>query len=251
MKKAEGALFMNIAVCDDDEKELGTLHEMIGRWANEQGKIVKVHEFSRGEVLCNTILDGKRYDLFILDIMMPEMDGMTLAKKLRGSKYVADGTPIIFLTSSSDFAVESYEVRAFHYLLKPVGYERICGVLDAAVGTAKKRLEDVIFVRTRDGEYYVNRGEINCIIFENRTIRFVCTEKTLKSLSLAGSFKSATAGFDTDGRFFRCGASIIVNLSVIRSIDKNIVTFANNEELTVPRAVSKELYQAWLDHFLE
>lgn len=242
---------MNIAVCDDDEKELEALHEMIDEWANEQGKIVKVHEFSRGEVLCNTILNGKKYDLFILDIMMPEMDGMTLAKKLRSSKYVADGTPVIFLTSSSDFAVESYEVRAFYYLLKPVGQKKLEGVLNAAADAAQKHLEDVVFVRTRDGEYYVNRGEINCIIFENRTIRFVCTEKVLKSLSVAGSFKSATAGFDTDGRFFRCGASIIVNLSVIRSIDKNVVTFANNEELAVPRSVSRELYQAWLDYFLE
>ena len=242
---------MNIAVCDDDEKELKALHEMIDKWAKEQGKAVKVHEFSRGEVLCNTILDGKRYGLFILDVLMPGMDGMTLAKKLRGSKYVADGTPIIFLTSSRDFAVESYEVRAFHYLLKPVGYERLGSVLNAAAGTAQKRLEDVVFVRTRDGEYYVNRGEINCIIFENRTIRFVCKEKVLNSLSVADSFKNATAGFDTDRRFFRCGASIIVNLSVIRSIDKNIVTFTNNEELTVPRAVSKELYQAWLDYFLD
>lgn len=242
---------MNIAVCDDDEKELEALHKMIDNWANEQGKIVKVHEFSRGEVLCNTILNGKKYDLFILDIMMPEMDGMTLAKKLRSSKYVADGTPVIFLTSSSDFAVESYEVRAFYYLLKPVGQKKLEGVLNAAADAAQKHLEDVVFVRTRDGEYYVNRGEINCIIFENRTIRFVCTEKVLKSLSVAGSFKSATAGFDTDGRFFRCGASIIVNLSVIRSIDKNVVTFANNEELAVPRSVSRELYQAWLDYFLE
>ena len=187
---------MNIAVCDDDEKELENLHEMIDKWAKEQGKIVKVHEFSRGEVLCNAILDGKRYDLFILDVLMPGMDGITLAKKLRISNYVADGAPILFLTSSRDYAVESYEVRAFHYLVKPVGYEKIGGVLNAACGTAQKRLEDVVFVRTREGEYYVSRGEINCIIFENRTISFVCTEKTLKSLSVADSFKSATAGFD-------------------------------------------------------
>lgn len=242
---------MNIAVCDDDEKELKALHEMIDRWAKEQGRIVMVHEFSRGEVLCNTILDGKRYDLFILDVLMPEMDGITLAKKLRSSKYVVDGTPIIFLTSSRDYAVESYEVRAFHYLLKPVSLIRLGGILDEATDSAQKRINDVIFVHTKDGEYYIDRTEICCIVFENRSIAFVCTEKILKSLSIQGSFKSATAGFDEDSRFFRCGASVIVNLSMIRSIEKNIVVFANNSEFAVPRASSKELYQAWLDYYLD
>ncbi|MBR1390782.1 MAG: hypothetical protein IJ567_06170, partial [Lachnospiraceae bacterium] len=63
---------MHIAVCDDDAKELKHLHEMIDKWAKEKSRIVKVHEFPRGEVLCNTILDGKKYDLFILDVLMPE-----------------------------------------------------------------------------------------------------------------------------------------------------------------------------------
>ena len=242
---------MNIAVCDDDEKELKALHEMIDRWADEQGRIVKIHGFSRGEVLCNTILDGKRYDLFILDVLMPEMDGISLAKKLRASNYVADGTPIIFLTSSRDYAVESYEVRAFHYLLKPVSPDKIGGVLDEAADTVQKRINDAIFVHTKDGEYYIDRTEICCIVFENRAIAFVCTEKILRSLSIQESFKNATAGFDADSRFFRCGASVIVNLSMIRSIEKNKITFANNSEFAVPRASSKELYHAWLDYYLD
>lgn len=242
---------MNIAVCDDDEKELQHLNRMIDRWAASQGRIVKVHPFSRGEVLCNTILDGKKYDVFILDVLMPEMDGMTLAKNLRGGGYVADGTPIIFLTSSRDHAIESYEVRAFHYLLKPVDPGKICVVLDAAIGTVQERANDVIFVHTKEGEYCVDRREICYIEFYNRGVSFVCNETTLMSLTIQGSFKEATAGFDTDTRFFRCGASIIVNLSAIRCVDKNTVLFANGIKLEVPRASSKELYRSWLDYYLE
>ena len=242
---------MNIAVCDDNEKELKTLLSAIERWSEESGHAVKVSDFSRGEILLNTILDGKKYDLFIFDVVMPEMNGMELAKKIRSSKYVADNTPIVFLTSYRDYAVESYEVRAFHYLLKPLDYKKTAEVLNAASENVKKNLSDVIFVRTRDGEYYVNRGDICYIRYENRTMSFSCMEKTLKSLTIPDSFKNATAGFDTDSRFFRCGASIIVNLSVIRSIDKNTVKFVNKEELLIPRATSKELNKAWLDHFLD
>lgn len=242
---------MNIAICDDDEKELSRLHEMIDRWAQESGCIVKVFDFSQGEVLLNTVICGKRYDMFILDVLMPEMDGMTLGKRLRRQEQIPEDTPIIYLTSSKEYAVESYEVRAFHYLVKPVGYEKLKEVLSLAADSTKKRMEDVLFVRTQDGDYYVDRGEICYVLFESRKLSFVCAQKTLKSLSVSGSFKSVTAEFDKDARFFRCGASIIVNLSEIRSVDKNIITFAGGGELSVPRASMKELYQAWLDHYLE
>ena len=142
-------------------------------------------------------------------------------------------------------------MRAFHYLLKPVSPDKIGGVLDEAADTVQKRINDAIFVHTKDGEYYIDRTEICCIVFENRAIAFVCTEKILRSLSIQESFKNATAGFDADSRFFRCGAGVIVNLSRIRSIEKNKITFANNSEFAVPRASSKELYHAWLDYYLD
>ncbi len=241
---------MNIALCDDDAAELSQLHDLIDKWAAKNGIIARVQEFSRGEVLCNTLLDDKKYDMFVLDVMMPEMDGISLAKRLRDSEYVADEAPIIFLTSSRDFAVESYEVKAFHYLLKPVSSRKIEEVLLSAYGGVQKKKEDIIFVRTSGGEYFLKRMDIFYVSFQNRVMDFVCAGKTLRSLAVQSSFKNATASFDEDERFFRCGASLILNLSQIRSIDKNLVTFAAEEKVFVPRASAKELQKAWLDYWL-
>ena len=74
---------MNIALCDDDAAELKTIHGIIDNWAMKNGVVIHVYEFCRGEVLRNTLLDDKKYDAFVLDVMMPEMDGITLARKLR------------------------------------------------------------------------------------------------------------------------------------------------------------------------
>lgn len=242
---------MNIAICDDDDRELNAVNEMIDTWMNNQGRNVSVSVFHSPDVLYNAILDGKRFDLFILDVLMPVMNGVELAKKLRSCNYVAEEAPIIFLTSSREFAVGSYEVRAFNYLIKPVSLEKIGKVLGEALDSIKQRENDIIFVHTKDGECYMNRAEICYVAFENRGLVFVCSERTVKSLSIQESFKSATSDFDADPRFFRCGASIIVNLSVVRSVDKNIVTFANDNELTIPRNSAKDTYQAWLDYFLD
>lgn len=242
---------MNIAICDDDASELSRLHEMIDRWAEHSGIIVRVREFSDGEILCNTLLDNRKYDVFILDVMMPKMDGISLARKLRSLEYVSDGTPIIFLTSAKEFAVESYEVRAFHYLLKPVSREKLDEVLGLAYDSIQKKTDDAFIVRTADGEYCLKRSKICRVVFQNRMIDYVCEEKTIRSLTAQESFKNTTAAFDKDSRFFRCGASLIVNLSLIRSVDKNVVTFADNKGYTVPRASAKELYKAWIDYWLE
>ena len=241
---------MNIALCDDDAAELKTIHGIIDNWAMKNGVVIHVYEFCRGEVLRNTLLDDKKYDAFVLDVMMPEMDGITLARKLRDSNRVADEAPIIFLTSSRDYAVESYEVKAFYYLLKPVAERKLEEVLESAYGQINKIMEDVIFVRTAEGEYYLRRTDIFYVSFQNRVMDFACTERHLKSLAVQNSFKKSTLCFDEDDRFFRCGASLILNLARIRSIDKNIVTFAAGEELYVPRSAAKELYQAWLDYWL-
>lgn len=242
---------MNIAVCDDDEKELKAVNEMLDKWAGDQGKIVNVSVFRSPDVLYNTILGGKRFDLFVLDVLMQEQNGVELAKKLRTSNYVADGAPIIFLTSSREYAVESYEVKAFHYLIKPVSPEKIGNVISEALDSVARRKNDVMFVHTKEGEYCVDLSEICYITYENRGIVYVCSERILRSLSIQESFKNATMDFDEDSRFFKCGASIIVNLSVVRSIDKNIVTFVNNTELSVPRTSAKDLYRAWLDYYLD
>ena len=59
----------------------------------------------------------EHYDIYLLDVVMPGLNGIELAKEIRSSDKAAD---IIFLTSSPEFAVESYTVKASNYLVKPV-----------------------------------------------------------------------------------------------------------------------------------
>lgn len=242
---------MNIAICDDEPEELEGIREMTELWAERHGLSVQIHEFERGEVLLNTIFDGKSYDLFILDVLMPETNGIDLGIRLRKSRRVGRDVPVIYLTSSPEYAVDSYEVRAFHYLIKPVTYDKFDRVLTDATESVRRNKEEVILVRTKDGTYPVSYSEICYMSLSGRAIHYICADRELSGLTISGSFKSATAVFETDDRFFRCGASILVNLDRIKMIDKNLVTFIGGLQLAVPRAAAKPLYQAWLDHWLD
>lgn len=117
---------LKIIACDDDVAFLDRLHRMIDRWSSETGTAVDVALATRGEDLLARHA-ASRADIILLDMIMPLVNGMDTARELRQSD---TAVRLVFLTSSPEFALESYEVRAFDYLLKPVAYERLAQLLD-------------------------------------------------------------------------------------------------------------------------
>ena len=91
---------MYIAVCDDQTEELGSLTELIGAWEEDRGTPVRVKSFRSAAALLDAARH-ERFTLYLLDIMMPGLNGMDAAREIRGFDKAAD---IIFLTSSPGFA---------------------------------------------------------------------------------------------------------------------------------------------------
>ena len=72
-------------------------------------------------------LSGGRYDALFLDVAMPEIEGMALARLLRR---FADPPAVVFVTGHPDAAVEAFEIQALDFLVKPVSRERLEAALD-------------------------------------------------------------------------------------------------------------------------
>ena len=104
---------MRIAVCDDNSIDLKAMREVFRRVAPAH----TLDTFSEGSRLLDAISGGERYDLLFLDIIMPEITVMELARKIG---MIAPDTPVVFLTDSDAYAVEAFSVRALHYVLKPM-----------------------------------------------------------------------------------------------------------------------------------
>ena len=242
---------ISIAICDDDEYSLKQINEMMEKWCPFQEDTIQTACFISGEELLDSVSSGHDYDLYILDVIMPGLDGIKLGKELRTLNPENSGVPVIYLSSSREFAVDSYEVRAFYYLLKPVSYEQFDKVLSEAVQYRKSSKSRIIPVRTRTGTFPVSYDEICYVILENRTLKFLCLDRTITSVTIPGSFRSATEQLSGEQQFVLCGASMLVSLLQIKSIDKDKVTFSNDVCLSVPRNAAKPLYKAWLDFWLE
>ena len=117
---------LRIGVCDDDKEFRQRLVQMIRIWSDHSGIPTELYPFDNGDELIAKNA-AFRMDIILLDIVMPLLNGMDTARELRAQD---TAVKIIFLTSSPEFALESYEVRAQDYLLKPITYERLRRALE-------------------------------------------------------------------------------------------------------------------------
>lgn len=144
---------MKIAVIDDSAEDRKLLAEKIQNFCLRESLIYEIRSFSSG----NEFLQASRadWDIIFLDIFMNEIDGMTLARTLRGNNV---HSLIVFTTSSRDYAIESYDVRAFHYLVKPIPQDKLDEVLRLSEKSIRSRNHYIEVKEGRDHGPCFNPG---------------------------------------------------------------------------------------------
>ena len=110
----------HIAICDDNTADIQYLSTLLQEWAGQKGTLLRTDTFPTAEAFLFHYQEEKDYDILLLDIEMPGMDGMALAKKLRG---MGERLGIIFVTGNPEFALEGYDLEAVSYIVKPIKRE--------------------------------------------------------------------------------------------------------------------------------
>ena len=229
---------MKIAICDDDVEFLDVTGSLIEKWAKEKGLSLTLHRFQNGDSLVRA-LQKECVDLLFLDIVMPLLNGIEIAKELRNNNYTI---PIIFLTSSREFAVDSYEVKALNYLLKPVSEERLFGVLEDFLKVFEKPIQNFI-AQTQSGFCKINMAEVNYLEAQNKQVNVYLTNGTC--IKIRELFSKCEEIFSQEKGFLKCHRSYIVNLNQVAEFTKTQIATNNNAVIPVSRnryGVFKEVY---------
>lgn len=208
----------------------------------------QVETFRSGSTLLARVEDVGGFDLYVLDILMPELSGIDTGRRLRA---LGDGGEIIYLTSSNDFAADSYDVRAFFYLLKPVNEGKLFQVLDAAVENLKRRRSSAVVVTTVDGPRRILLERIRYVERVGRYMRYYCTDTTIDSQTIRVSFREAVAPLLADRRFCLCGASFLLNFQHVAGVNGQSALLDNGQAVILPRMSATEFKKAWGNYWLE
>ena len=214
---------MRIAVCDDEEKFRNQARDMVDKLAGSLDVVVDA--YSDGNQLL-AAFDKKPYDVLFLDIEMPAMDGITLAKKLRER---SDSIYIVFLTGHVEYALEGYEVNALRYLTKPVQEEKLREVLRFVMdqNTSKKQL----MIKEDGEELLLNIADIVYFEAQNQYVMIYTTDGEHLVRYNIGDFEEQ---LKADG-FFRVHRGYLISLAKVKKLVKSEVLMdGGNGEVSVP-----------------
>ena len=239
---------LRIAICDDEETQLNKTAALLQAYFQARsGLNGQVETFQSGGALLARAEDTGGFDLYVLDILMPELSGIDTGRRLRA---LGEGGEIVYLTSSNDFAADSYDVHAFFYLLKPVEDHKLFEVLDGAVEKLERRRSSAVVVTTADGPRRILLERIRYVERVGRCMHYDCTDGPVDSQSIRIPFREATAPLLADRRFCLCGASFVLNFQHVTGVNGQTALLDNGQTVALPRSVATEFKKEWGNYWL-
>lgn len=223
---------MRIAVCDDEKRFVADFTSIVNKLYRSLDLITD--EYSDGNQLLKSFLT-RQYDIVFLDIEMPGIDGITLAKKIRAMN---ENVCIVFLTGHVEYAIKGYEVNALRYLTKPATEQSISEVINYVIN--RMNSQKYLWIKNPEGEYRVMLSDI--IFIESQDQKIVVN-------TLAGSLEQRGKLNDYEDRlkaegFFRIHRSYLVSLSKVVGISGRDVRMADGSVLPAGRTKENEFRNA-------
>ena len=223
---------MRIAICDDQAVCLEQTRSAIQKCLPAPEAHIEL--FKSGIPFLRAFQEWP-FDLVFLDIEMPEINGISLAKNLR--KLHKD-VPIIFLTSHIEYALEGYEVNALRYLTKPLDPGKLRDVL--TVVAERMRRQKHLWIKTDQGDQRVLVSGILYMEAQNQNILIRTRQNSFRVRYNLSNYEDELS---RDG-FFRTHRGYLVSLAHIKTVGKSEVTLDDNTTLPVSRSREKELKEA-------
>lgn len=236
---------IKIAICDDEHSELQKLEFFLREY---QAKYILPFDieyklFCNGDELLSSIESGERFDLIVLDVLMPLINGIDTAKEIRLHNQM---TKIVFLTSSSEFAVESYQVKAFNYLLKPtekdIFFKLIQSVFDELFGFENKYL----LINAKSGLAKVYLCNIVYVEIIERTLYFHLRNGGV--LEEPGSMNDLAQKLLVFHEFVKPHRSYIVNMNYISNITATEIDTITGSQIPIPQKGFAATKKAFFDY---
>ena len=238
---------LHIAICDDEKSGREAVSEAAGAYFRARGIAFELTSFMSARAL---LKEGSRFDLYLLDVVMPEVDGITAAEHIR------DRWPdavIVFITSMIGSAVDSYRVEAAGFLLKPVTAETFQETADRLIRRGLIGEKAALSVIVDHNPVAIPLSRIAVLESELHRVH-IYLDGT--SYSISRRLGDLEEELRESPQFIRCHQSYIVNLTCVKEMRGSSFVLKDKlrtavREVPISRAYLKKSKKAFYDHQLK
>ena len=228
---------VNIAVVEDDKSAADRLLSMLDRYGAENKLVINKRYFGYSTEFLENYTAG--YDIVFMDIVLPDMDGMTAAKKLREKD---KSVVLVFATNMSQYAINGYEVGAADFIVKPLEYEHFAVKMQRII--SRLNIRDVIIpVKTSDAVVSVASSDLKYVEVRGHELIYHTTHGDYVSYGSLSKVENRLA----EMHFVRCNSYYLVNPRYVESIGGSTAK-VGGDELVVSYAKRKTFRKAVVEY---
>ena len=231
---------IRLAIVDDNVSDQTLLRQYLRQFSQETGEECNISIFPDGIAMIEEFRPGL-YDLIILDIQLPHLDGMSVARELRNLDELA---LILFITNVAQYALKGYEVGALDYMLKPVSYYSFALKMKKARRVLRERVQEARMLPF-NGE--LRRIPLRSILYVEVTNHQLCFHTYEGDSIVNGSLKTWEADL-LPHHFVRCNNCYLVNLLHVLGVTTDTVR-VEGILLKISRPRRKEFMRALSEYY--
>lgn len=237
---------MRIAACDDDVQFLQELSNLLNIYSEEHNCNVEYKIYTNPLELVTQIEKGVHYDAILLDVFMPGINGIQCARDIRTFD---NQVKIVFLTSSTEFAIESYSVKAYQYLLKPICKENLFMTLRSLERESEIIEQNNFVFKSKTGITKIPLSKLEyCEVMNRKIVLHLIDGEECECNFRLNDLEEKLKDY---GMFLKPHRSFFVNMNYIRTLNTHSIVMECGVKIPVPREKYTQIKQRYMKYVFQ